>query len=812
MAVVSTPSFGAGQKAKIGSLFGRFLFSLIPIFVVASMIGLALVSNISLRAESDNINERIGVFTTRIAAIIRKETDLGNGRLNTNLVNLLLVDPAIRCVEMVDGRGQVLAGAPDRAGCQNKGDRKTLLVHFTGETDSLLRVQYDAAEIVASEQSKRQFSMVAMMIGLFVAMGASWFSFRSIVGLPMNSLLAAIRTIGASGKLAIVKHQPHDEMGEVIGAFNEMQLKLSDEARRNREALEHVDRLYNETPALMFSISPDGDILNVSGHWLEQTGYARADVVGKAFSSFIRNSLGNHDASFPLAELVSLKELRDLPLQLLRRNGSGMDVLLSAVADKMDNGSDACFLCVMNDVSSLKESQKKLRVQVVTDHLTGLPNRQGLFEYLSGIRSLIDDTTAKIAILYIDLDNFKWVNDTHGHEAGDGLLIDAANRLRKCLGGNDYLARLGGDEFAVVLREPKTDNDATNVACRVLSTLITPYHLREVVVHVGCSIGIAVLGTHSSSAEELLRLADLAMYKSKQQGRNRISIYSTDLGDKALMRARVTDKIREALRHNQLRLFYQPVVHLNSLRVVGAEALLRLQCPEDGLLQPAEFITVAEETGLMGPVGDWVVGEAISNLQQERAFAPDTNRYLAINLSPRQLDRAFTEDLVKNLRAAPALAKALVFEITETALLENEERFSQFFAAVRETGARIALDDFGTGYSSLGHISRYPVDFIKLDRSFSRQLSRGNEAEAQRARALIKATATLSAELGIAVIAEGIEDMATLEQLRSFGIGFGQGYLFSSPLPASAFRDWAKAFSGNGEAGDQQQVADIRAA
>ena len=278
------------------------------------------------------------------------------------------------------------------------------------------------------------------------------------------------------------------------------------------------------------------------------------------------------------------------------------------------------------------------------------------------------------------------------------------------------------------------------------------------------------------------------------------------------MRARVTDKIREALRHNQLRLFYQPVVHLNSLRVVGAEALLRLQCPEDGLLQPAEFITVAEETGLMGPVGDWVVGEAISNLQQERAFAPDTNRYLAINLSPRQLDRAFTEDLVKNLRAAPALAKALVFEITETALLENEERFSQFFAAVRETGARIALDDFGTGYSSLGHISRYPVDFIKLDRSFSRQLSRGNEAEAQRARALIKATATLSAELGIAVIAEGIEDMATLEQLRSFGIGFGQGYLFSSPLPASAFRDWAKAFSGNGEAGDQQQVADIRAA
>ncbi len=598
-------------------------------------------------------------------------------------------------------------------------------------------------------------------------------------------------------------------MGEVIGAFNEMQVKLAEEARRNREAIEHVDRLYNETPALMFSIDPQGLILNVSGHWLEQTGYSRQDVVGKAFASFLRGAPGGHDSGFPLAELTARHELRDIPLQLLRRDGTGMDVLLSAVADKIENGADAGFLCVLNDVSSLKESQKKLRTQVVTDLLTGLPNRQGLFEYLSSMKPASEKFMERVAILYIDLDNFKWVNETHGHEAGDGLLIEAGRRLRSCLTAADFLARLGGDEFAVVLRGLKQDDDAVAIGLRELGVLVAPFHLGEVVVHVGCSIGIALLGTHSSSAEELLRLADLAMYKSKQQGKNRISVYSSDLGDKALTRARVTDQIREALRSNQLRLFYQPVIDLNSMRVVGAEALLRLQCPEEGLMQPTDFIAVAEETGLMGSVGDWVVGEAISSLQQERAFAPDTKRYLAINLSPRQLDSAFTADLVKRLKNAPALAKKLVFEITETALLENEERFSQFFADIRETGARIALDDFGTGYSSLGHISRYPVDFIKLDRSFSRLLSRGNEAEAQRARALIKATATLSAELGIAIIAEGIEDIGTLDQLRSYGIGFGQGYLFSSPLPANAFRDWALAFSGNSEAGRQ---ADIRVA
>lgn len=809
MAVGFLQSLGSRDQAKTGSLFGRFLIFLIPIFVVASMLGLGLVSNVFLRAERDSINKRINTFTTRIASVLKEETRRGDGKLSANLVNLLLLDPAIHCVELVGRSGHVLADVPRETGCQKGGDRKTVVVPFSDSRGSQLLVQYDEAEIATSEKRKEQFSALAMLMGLFVAMGASWFSFRSIVERPMKVLLEAIRNAGANGDVAIIKHQTADEMGEVIGAFNEMQVKLAEEARRNREALEHVDRLYNETPALMFSIDSNGSILNVSGHWLEQTGYARQDVVGKAFSSFLRGSPGGHDSNFPLAELTARQALRDIPLQLLRRDGTGMDVLLSAVADKIENGWDAGFLCVLNDVSSLKESQKKLRTQVVTDLLTGLPNRQGLFEYLSAMKPVSEKFMERVAILYIDLDNFKWVNETHGHEAGDGLLIEAGRRLRSCLTAADFLARLGGDEFAVVLRGLKQDDDAVAIGHRELGVLVAPFHLGEVVVHVGCSIGIALLGTHSSSAEELLRLADLAMYKSKQQGKNRISVYSSDLGDKALTRARVTDQIREALRHNQLRLFYQPVIDLTSMRVVGAEALLRLQCPEEGLMKPTDFIAVAEETGLMGSVGDWVVGEAISTLQLERAFAADTKRYLAINLSPRQLDSAFTADLVKRLRNAPALAKTLVFEITETALLENEERFSQFFADIRETGARISLDDFGTGYSSLGHISRYPVDFIKLDRSFSRLLSRGSEAEAQRARALIKATATLSAELGIAIIAEGIEDIPTLDQLRSYGIGFGQGYLFSSPLPANAFRDWALAFSGNSEAGRQ---ADIRAA
>ncbi|MEQ1522787.1 MAG: diguanylate cyclase, partial [Aestuariivirga sp.] len=380
------------------------------------MLGLALVSNVFLRAERDSINKRISTFTTRIASVLKEEAQLGNGELSTGLVRLLMLDPAIQCVELIGRSGHVLAEAPRQSGCQKAGNRKTLLVPFSDSRGSQLRVQYDEAEIATSEKRKEQFSALAMLIGLFVAMGASWFSFRSIVGRPMKVLLKAIRNAGASGTVAIIEHPPADEMGEVIEAFNEMQVKLGEEARRNRQALEHVDRLYNETPALMFSIDSSGLILNVSGHWLEQTGYARKDVLGKAISGFLRCSSGDHDSRFLLAELPERQVLRDIPMQLVRGDGTGMDVLLSAVADKLDDDEDTCFLCVLNDVSSLKESQTKLRTQVVTDLLTGLPNRQGLFEYLAAMKPASEKFMERVAILYIDLDNFKWVNETHGHE------------------------------------------------------------------------------------------------------------------------------------------------------------------------------------------------------------------------------------------------------------------------------------------------------------------------------------------------------------------------------------------------------------
>ena len=322
-----------------------------------------------------------------------------------------------------------------------------------------------------------------------------------------------------------------------------------------------------------------------------------------------------------------------------------------------------------------------------------------------------------------------------------------------------------------------------------------PFQLGSVSVFVGCSIGIANAGAEAHTPQDLLRLADLAMYKSKQDGRNRVTPYSVDLSAKAIERENVIARIRTAFKEKQFRLYYQPIVDLQTLKPAGAEALLRIQCPNEGLLPPAEIIRTAEETGMIAQVGEWVVEEGCATGQNWlNAGWPE---YLSINLSPKQFDPMFMASLILKLQRIGDVASKLVFEITESTLMDNPECVADFFAEIRATGARIAIDDFGTGYSSLNFIGRFPVDFVKLDRSFVRHIGDSENATAQRNLALIKATATLCHELGIAVVAEGIETAVELEKLRSIGINYGQGYLFSPALPETQYRAWATAFGNH---------------
>jgi diguanylate cyclase (GGDEF)-like protein len=425
--------------------------------------------------------------------------------------------------------------------------------------------------------------------------------------------------------------------------------------------------------------------------------------------------------------------------------------------------------------------------------LTGLPNRQGLFEVLAELSA---DRQAEASVIFVDLDNFKWVNDTLGHEAGDIVLQEAARRFAQCVREGDTIARLGGDEFAIVTRSSNSSSVARGIADRALRAMSTPFIYGNNTFFVGCSVGFASLGKHTRSTEELLRLADLAMYNSKQEGRNRISEYSTDLGERTQSLAATHARIRTALKENQFRLFYQPIIRLSTMQIAGAEALLRLQCPNEGAIPAAEVIRVAEQSGLIGQIGEWVLQEGFDRIASGMPQDIAQGSYLSINLSPKQLDRRFMRDLADRLAGSPGIARHLVLEITETALLDQDESVASFIRDIRATGARVALDDFGIGYSSLNYISRFPVDIVKLDRSFISGLSASIAEGGSRNLALIKATVTLAGELDMAIVAEGIEDEATLRTLQDLGIDLGQGYLFSPPLPEQPFVEWLSAFSG----------------
>ena len=772
-------------------LFGKFLLVLLPVFAVISAVSLLLVSQFFMHDEQNQLNARIGNLVARVGSIIEKDLAGNSATSSETYLGVLMADQAIMCAELVDRGGKVVTATPHRIGCRGQDDFELLALRMPGKMAGELRIRYSKDEVAVIRKEKRLFTLLALVIGLLVASLASWLGFRIIVGRPVGYLLAAIKRSEKDKVAATIANPPKDELGTVISEFNNMQIRLRDEAERSFSALRHLEHLYNETPALMFSISPAGHITSVSGHWLEQTGFSRDEVVDSPLTKFLRPFEGGAELDL---EAITGGGVRNAPLLLTCSNGRSIDVLLSTIRsyERGDSGCD--HLCVLSDVSGLNAARRKLQIQAVTDHLTGLPNRQALFEYLSSIGKMPRDEFCNVAVLFIDLDNFKWINDTHGHDAGDALLRSAAARLRNCISGSNFLARLGGDEFAIVLRDLGDKHETRKVADSVMAQLIKPFKLGSASVFVGCSIGIADASAGVHTPEDLLRLADLAMYKSKQDGRNRVTPYSADIGNKISQRESEIIRIRTALAEKQFRLHYQPIVDLETLKPAGAEALLRIQCPKDGLIPPAGIIQTAEETGLMGQIGEWVVEEGCATGQ--RWTAAKRPEYLSINLSPKQFGPLFMADLILKLRRIPEVAGKLVFEITESTLLANAERIAEFFAEIRASGARIAIDDFGTGYSSLNYISRFPVDFVKLDRSFVRHLGDPEVAAAHRNLALIRSTAALCRELGIAVVAEGIETAVELEKLQSMGVNYGQGYLFSPALPEAQYKVWASAFAG----------------
>ena len=387
-----------------------------------------------------------------------------------------------------------------------------------------------------------------------------------------------------------------------------------------------------------------------------------------------------------------------------------------------------------------------------------------------------------VAVLCLDLDRFKAVNDAFGHATGDELLQEVARRLRLLMRGRDLVARLGGDEFAVLRSGFGELAELSTLAEAMISALDQPFTIDGQLVDIGLSVGIAIMPSGVITGDELYKRADLALYRSKKEGRDTFRFFETTMNEEADERRRLESSLRSALANGELQLHYQPFIDAATNRIKGFEALLRWFHPERGMIPPAAFIPIAEETGLIVPIGDWVLQTACT----EAARWSDDVR-VAVNVSPVQLERGSLDRSVLTALAISGLpARRLELEMTEGTLMQAEDSVKGSLTRLRELGVRIALDDFGTGYSSLSYLRNFPIDRIKIDRSFIERLSEGNSA------AIVQAIIELGGKLGMSITAEGIETKEQLEHLRAGGCGEMQGNFFSRPQPACVLKSHAE--------------------
>jgi len=527
----------------------------------------------------------------------------------------------------------------------------------------------------------------------------------------------------------------------------------------------------------------NGIILRVNRAFTRMTGYTPKEVIGRTPAMF---KSGRHDASFYIGMWQSLADRGAWFGEIWdrRKNGEVYPMLQSISAVRGEDGKVTHYVAASSDISERKEAEEKIRHLAFYDPLTRLPNRRLLLDRLQQAMVLGARTGHHGALLFIDLDQFKSLNDTLGHDVGDLLLIEVARRLQEAVRASDTAARLGGDEFVVMLEELSHDateaaEQARVVAEKVLTALNLPYQLAGHELRSTPSIGVTVFAGQRTSLDELMRQADLAMYQSKSAGRNALHFFDPQMQAAILRRVQLDTDLRASLERGDFHLHYQAQVDVQG-QVVGAEALLRWQHPQRGAVPPGEFIALAEETGFIVPLGRWVLEAACRQLAAWGASEATADLTLSVNVSARQFHQAeFADSVLEVLRLTGANPARLRLELTESLLLHDVESVADKMVLLRRHGIGFALDDFGTGYSSLSYLSRLPLDVLKIDRSFVRDILTDLNAAS-----IAHCIVSLARNLGLTVVAEGVEQAGQFEFLVGQGCGGYQGYYFGHPVPA----------------------------
>lgn len=622
------------------------------------------------------------------------------------------------------------------------------------------------------------FKANLLWLGLFTALtlGGAWylaeyFVLRRVRDLEQTARRIARGDLGARPALA----QGKSELSDLARAFDEMAGSLEQSFRQTQ-------RIMEVAPEAIILADASGRIAMVNARTESMFGYTRQELIGQLVEVLVPIPMRSRHSAVrqAYASHPVVREMGSDTLDLTARRKDGTVFPADISLGPIETEQGVWVVAAVRDMSERKRFEEEMLHQATHDALTGLPNRVLFQELLAHGLTQSMRQEKLLAVLFLDLDGFKNINDTLGHATGDELLKMVSQRIAGALRKEDVVARQGGDEFTILLQGIRVVQDISQVAEKLLEVIAQPYVADDREMHVTASIGITVFPFDDNDVASLLRNADTAMYQAKEAGKNTFRFYTVEMNAALLERVRIEEGLRRALQEEELVLYYQPQIDLTQKRVVGVEALIRWRHPVEGLVSPGKFIPVAEETGLIEPIGEWVLRTACRQIMAWRKAGLGDIK-VAVNLSARQFNNPGLLDTIRGIlheTGVDACPGLLELELTESMVMQQVERHIDTLQRLRAMGICISIDDFGTGYSSLSYLKRFPIRTLKIDQSFVRDLTTDAEDAA-----IVSAIVMLAHSLKLRVIAEGVETAEQLEALRALGCDEIQGYHFSRPLP-----------------------------
>ncbi|MEJ5211773.1 MAG: EAL domain-containing protein, partial [Burkholderiales bacterium] len=714
--------------------------------------------------------------------------------------------PTDTALSLMDRHGTVVARAPARAESLGKPHPAVALVRAiqAGSQAGVLETQAETRRLIAFSPLAYQGQVLAyvaasvpvhvveaplrealrwrlaLVLGMTLAVFAlGWVLADRTVLAPVRRLRDFSRRMAAGDLAARSGVQNRGELGELAASLDTM-------ARALQASRLEMEGIMDVVPDGVLVIDRAGRIVMANARCETLFGYPRGELLGQSVELLVPEDRrrAHEILRRRFLDAPRLREMGSPGVDLLARRRDGTTFPVEVSLAPLETEKGRFVIAAVRDVSERQRFEAEILRQATHDALTGLPNRVLFRELLEQAMVQAQRDETLLAVAFLDLDGFKTINDTWGHRAGDALLVQVADRIRGALRASDVVARQGGDEFTLLLMGIRQIPDVTRVADKLLAVVAKPYEIDGREVNVTASMGITLYPIDDADAENLLRNADTAMYRAKADGRNRYSFYTAEMNAEVRRRLEIETGLRQALREGQFEVFYQPQVEVNTGRWVGLEALVRWRHPERGLISPGEFIPVAEESGLIEPIGEWVLATVCRQIMawNRRGLPP---LRVAVNLSARQFAKPALVEDVAAILAGEGMIRCggqLELELTESILMGDQLQSVARLEGLRALGLKLAIDDFGTGYSSLAYLKRFPLTALKIDRSFIQDLP-----DEENDTAIVNAIIQLANALKLDVIAEGVETLAQHDFLIAAGCQEYQGFLCTPALPAEEF-------------------------